>query len=221
MPAPPPSAQTEVADLISRGWRRLFNTEPDDGAVLRLCVYFAELERWNRKINLVGRDTPENWIDFHFLDSMLVNDLAATAAGMADIGSGAGFPAMVIKCLRPGLPVTMIEPRGKRAAFLRQAARVIGMTALTVEEKRVEDCAGEFALVTSRALAEIKDFLALAAPRCEKGGIAATLKGEDISAELERFRQAPVAAAFRCRETRSYTLPQNGRRRNLVIFEKL
>ncbi len=224
MPAPPPYVQTEIATLLARGHRTLLGSEPAPAALSRLCGYFDQLYHWNRRINLVARDTPENWVDSHFLDSMVMVGLAATAKKMADIGSGAGFPALVIKCLLPHLPVTMIEPRGKRAVFLRQTGRVLGLDDLAVEEKRAEAVAesghGPFDLVTSRALAEAKDFLRLAAPLCGAGGIAATLKGDDIDQELQRFEKDRTAEIFRLRGIRPYTLPLSGRRRNILIFEK-
>ena len=220
MPVPPPSG---TAELLAAGCRAATGKRPDEAALRRLSIYLDELCRWNRRINLVARDTVERWIDLHFTDSLFLADLAREAGELADIGSGAGFPGLCVKCLLPELAVTLIEPRGKRAAFLRQVARKAALADLTVAETRAEGFRPQdkkFSLVVSRGLAAAADFLALASGLCAPGGTAATLKGERIEEELAAFRRCAAAADFDLLAATPYTLPMSGKRRNILIFKK-
>jgi len=208
------------AALIAAGHRQLLGSEIPPAATERLERYLALLGKWNRKINLVARDSIEHWIDFHFCDSMIMAIAARKAEEMADIGSGAGFPSLVVKCLLPDLPLTMIEPRAKRAVFLRQTASHLGLAGVRIEERRAEEVGKKFSIVTSRALAEVKVFLHLAAPLLKGGGQAATLKGNDLDEELALLAADPISENFSPAEITPYTLPVSGRRRNLLIFKK-
>jgi len=219
----PDQRQDEAVERLAAGYLAATGSAPDADALGRLRIYLEELGRWNRSINLVARDTVERWIDLHFTDSLFLANLARGAENMADIGSGAGFPGLCLKCALPELDVTLIEPRGKRAAFLRQVARKAALSGLTVAETRAEAFRPKnkkFSLVVSRGLAAAADFLALAAGLCAPGGMAATLKGEKIEDELAAFRASAAAADFDLQETVPYTLPLTGKRRNILIFKK-
>ena len=134
----------------------------------RLNTYAGLLETWSRKINLVGRATlPELWRR-HMLDSAQLMELlppppADRARELVDLGSGAGFPGLVLSILGAGR-VHLVETNGKKAAFLLEAARVTGADAV-VHCCRIEDLPPMAAdVVTARALAPLTDLLALAEP---------------------------------------------------------
>jgi 16S rRNA (guanine527-N7)-methyltransferase len=123
-------------------------------------------------------------------DSLQLLPLAPQARRFADLGSGGGFPGVVIACAlaeTPGAHVHLIESIGKKAAFLRDAVRETGVPA-TVHHGRIEDVAprlaGEIDILTARALAPLNELLTMIIPFLERGAQALLLKGQDIDAEL-------------------------------------
>ncbi|MEX0921349.1 MAG: 16S rRNA (guanine(527)-N(7))-methyltransferase RsmG [Rhodovibrionaceae bacterium] len=154
----------------------------------RFSAYAALLEKWNRRINLVGRDTLDDLWRRHFLDSaQLLPLLPAPPEGrrhvIADLGSGAGFPGLVLAILGAG-EVQLIESDLKKCAFLREAARAAD-TEVTIHAKRIEEISGLQAdLVTARALAPLDKLLDYARPLLRPGGQALFLKGRGAEQEL-------------------------------------
>ena len=145
-------------------------------AVDKLLLYCQELQKWNRKINLIARDTPAaEIVEKHFLDSLALLPLLHKHDGSAvgakkfsplllDVGSGAGFPGLVLAAAMPELRVTLLEPRQKRTAFLRHIARTLGLTNVLVREERLEpgrSLPEPFDFITSRAVAAPEIFLPL------------------------------------------------------------
>jgi 16S rRNA (guanine527-N7)-methyltransferase len=121
----------------------------------RLVLYLQELVKWNAKINLTGIETELEIISKHFLDSIAALRVFEARAGLRvlDVGSGGGFPGMVLKLQAPDLLVTLLEPSSKKAAFLHHLAGLLGVPGIKIEMKRVEDIKeGVFDLITSRAL---------------------------------------------------------------------
>ncbi len=145
---------------------------------------------WQRTTNLVASSTlPLVWTR-HVSDSLQLLPLAPDARVFADLGSGAGFPGLVIACAlkgRPGAHVHLVESTGKKAAFLREAIGITGVPA-TVHHERVENFAANFAgkldAVTARALAPLPQLLKLSAPLLKSGVVGLFPKGQDVEAEL-------------------------------------
>lgn len=141
----------------------------EEHAVERLLLYCSELQKWNRKINLIARDTSAAEImEKHFLDSLILLPLLdrheSERAHLLDVGSGAGFPGLVLAAVRPDLCVTLLEPRQKRTAFLRHIARTLKLTNVSVREERLEPGKAlpeAFTFITSRAVAAPDIFLPL------------------------------------------------------------
>jgi 16S rRNA (guanine527-N7)-methyltransferase len=156
----------------------------------RLDGFVALLLEWQQRINLIAPSTePKIWTR-HVADSLQLLPLAPEALVWADLGSGAGFPGLVIACALadvPGAHVHLVESIGKKAAFLREAVTVTGAPA-TVHAMRVEDFAKAVPervdVVTARALAPLPKLLALANPLLKKGAFALFPKGQDVSGEL-------------------------------------
>jgi len=150
----------------------------------RLSAYETVLRKWQPKINLVGPSTlPDLWRR-HFLDSAQLFPLLPDATRvLVDLGSGAGFPGLVLAIL--GVPeVHLIESDSRKAAFLREAARVAGAT-VTVHNKRIEAVTGIAAdAVTARALAPMADLLGWSFPFLGSRGTGLFLKGQNLDDEL-------------------------------------
>ncbi len=145
-------------------------------ALNRLFLYYSELQRWNRKVNLVSRKQ-RDWISIHFLDSLscLGLDLLGQGNSIVDLGSGAGFPGLPLKIARDDLFVGLAEASGKKCAWLRHLTRTLELERVLVMEGRFEELvedewAGKFDVAVSRAAAKPWKILDTARPFVTDGG---------------------------------------------------
>jgi 16S rRNA (guanine527-N7)-methyltransferase len=156
----------------------------------RLRRYADLLAKWNRRINLVGQGTlPDLWRR-HMLDSaQLFSLIADPAAPLVDLGSGAGFPGLVLAAMGAS-DVHLIEADRRKCAFLGEAARAMGVP-VTIHAERIEDVTPFAArTIVSRALAPLPDLLDLAVSFSNEHSILLFLKGGSVDQELTRTRKA-------------------------------
>ncbi|MHC2434250.1 16S rRNA (guanine(527)-N(7))-methyltransferase RsmG [Bradyrhizobium sp. USDA 4451] len=156
----------------------------------RLDRYVALLLEWQAKTNLVAPSTLPNLWTRHISDSLQILSLAPTAKFWVDLGSGGGFPGVVLACAlaeTPGASIHLVERIAKKAAFLREAIRVTaspGTVHLADIGDTVDRIAGPIDCVTARALAPLHQLIGFAEPWVKKGAKALFLKGQDVEAEL-------------------------------------
>jgi 16S rRNA (guanine527-N7)-methyltransferase len=173
----------------------------DKGAGLKLCPVSRETETrldrfvallfaWQAKTNLVAPSTlPTIW-SRHVADSLQLLDLAPSARRWIDLGSGGGFPGIVLACAladQEGASIQLVERNAKKAAFLREALRVTGASGsvyLGDIENFVDSNPPPADYITARALAPLNVLLTLTAPLVARGAKALFLKGQDVEAEL-------------------------------------
>ena len=130
----------------------------------QFATYLNLLNKWNQVHNLTAVRDVEEQIPRHILDCLAVLPYIKDAATLADIGSGAGLPALMLAIMQPVLAVTALESNGKKAAFIREAVRVLALANVQVVAQRVEDWqAPPQAVIISRALAAADRFVALTA----------------------------------------------------------
>ena len=156
----------------------------------RLDDFVQLLLKWQQTTNLVAPGTLREVWTRHVLDSLQLLALAPDALTWVDLGSGGGFPGLVIACAlaeRPGAIVHLVESNRKKAAFLREAARLLAVPAL-VHSRRIEDLVDNFDdladVVTARALAPLRGLLDLAEPMLKTGATGLFPKGQDVETEL-------------------------------------
>ena len=156
----------------------------------RLDRYLALLREWQVKTNPIApSNLPQLWTQ-HVADSLQLLTLAPSAKTWADLGSGGGFPGIVLACAlaeTSGAMVHLIERNGKKAAFLREALRVASAPGLVHAEgieDTVETLPPPIDCVTARALAPLHQLIGFAEPLVRKGAKALFLKGQDVEAEL-------------------------------------
>jgi len=152
-------------------------------ARLKACA--DVLVDWNARHNLVAKSTlPDLWRR-HFWDSAQLAPLIPdTARTLADLGSGAGFPGLVLAAMRPDLAVTLHDATTKKCAFLQAAADRMGLP-VTIQNARLEDLARQpFDVVTARALAPLPQLLSYAQNFVGLNSVCLFLKGQNVGAEL-------------------------------------
>ncbi len=156
----------------------------------RLDRYLDLLVEWQAKTNLVAPSTLPNLWTRHVADSLQLLTLAPSAKVWADLGSGGGFPGVVLACAlaeTPGAMVHLVERNAKKAAFLREAIRVTGAHG-TVHLADIGDIVDRIGsrvdCVTARALAPLHQLIGYAEPLVKQGAKALFLKGQDVESEL-------------------------------------
>ncbi len=174
--------------LGREGFTHLFPVSRETLACLE--AHLALLERWQRRIELVGRSTLADPWRRHLLDSAQLRPLIPEGARrLVDLGSGAGFPGLVLAIL--GVPeVHLIEADRRKAAFLREAARVTGCRNVVVHARRIEELDPFPAdVVTARAFAPLDRLLACARRFWRPGTLGLFLKGRGVERELTAARE--------------------------------
>ncbi len=164
--------------------------QPD--ILARLHVYRDLLLKWQKSINLVAPSTLSDVWNRHFEDSLQMADLIPSNAVVADIGSGAGFPGLVLAVARPDIRMTMIESDNKKGTFLWTVSRETGVNNVDVRVERIESVLPglEAGIVTARALAPLPKLLELTRSQWNRENPANMLfmKGSDWAKEVEMAR---------------------------------
>ncbi len=185
-----PKREEFPTDLFQDRARALSLVPVSRETLARLDRFVDLVLRWQKTTNLIAPSTvPEIWTR-HVADSLQLLGHAPDAKLWVDLGSGGGFPGIVLACglaETPGAQVHLIESNRKKAAFLGEGLRVTGAPGV-VHPVRIEDFVESLAappdIVTARALAPMSELLAMAFPLLKKGAKGLFLKGQDVEAEL-------------------------------------
>lgn len=182
------------------------------GAEEKLEAFLALLAKWNRTYNLTAIRDPAQMVTHHLLDSLAVLPHVGSSKTMADVGSGAGLPGLVLAICRPDLRITSIEASQKKAAFQQQARIELGLTNVSVHCARVEATTGDFDVAVSRAFAEVAEFVRLSGHLAKR---LLAMKGAYPEAELERL---PVG--WRLAQAVRLGVPGLDAERHLLVLER-
>lgn len=142
----------------------------------KLLAFRDLLLKWNKTYNLTALRDPEQAISHHLLDSLAILPHVGNGP-LLDVGSGGGLPGIPLAIARPELSVSMVDTVQKKATFLQQAAIQLGLKNVTVHHARVEQLAGHYAQISSRAFAEIGLFTSLTRHLLAPGGRWLAMKG--------------------------------------------
>ncbi|MEW6584627.1 MAG: 16S rRNA (guanine(527)-N(7))-methyltransferase RsmG [Nitrospirota bacterium] len=207
----------EPADLLRKGLDQL-DLPSSPSLVCAFMTYLAELKKWNKTYNLTGLRTDEDIVIKHFLDSLLyLKVMPEEAASIADVGTGAGFPGLPIKIMRPEIVLYLIESSGKKCAFLRHITRRLEIESAFIIEKRVENIrsAQEMTAVdaaVTRALFTVNEFLEKASHVVRPGGFLVLSKGPKVTEELKALGDVKS-------EVTVFKLPLTDIKRFLVVLK--
>ena len=180
-----------------------------------LARYLALMLRWNAAYNLTAIRDPREMVTKHLLDSLAMAPAVAGLATLADLGTGPGLPGIPLAIATPGLRVTLVESNGKKARFMREALRQLGLGNAEVAESRIEslDRPGQFAAITARALATLPQILALGGHLIADDGVLLAMKGARPDDEI-----AALPAGWAVRDLRPLTVPGLDAERHLVVI---
>lgn len=203
------------AEELLREGLKLLDIPFVEDQITQFLIYLTELKKWNRAYNLTALKTDADIVIKHFLDSLLfLKVLPPHVRSIADIGSGAGFPGLPLKIMRPDIEGVLIEPVQKKALFLEHMQRVLKMSGTRIMNIRIEDVRDLLVdAAVTRALFSVGEFINKAERILEKGGVLILSKGPKLKDEL---RELETSAIMR----KDIVLPFEGSIRHLVIVEK-
>ncbi|QDW66843.1 16S rRNA (guanine(527)-N(7))-methyltransferase RsmG [Luteimonas granuli] len=176
--------------------------------------YLELLARWNRTYNLTAIRDPGEMVTLHLLDSLSMHAHVRGVARLADLGTGAGLPGIPLAIALPELQVTLVESNGKKARFLREAVRTLGLANVRVAESRAEalDMPGAFDAITARAMATLADLVTVGGHLLAPGGRLLAMKGARPDAEI-----ADLPPGWRVEAVHPLAVPGLAAERHLVV----
>jgi 16S rRNA (guanine527-N7)-methyltransferase len=175
-----------VTDSVSRETPPPLVEQLYPRAAVRLAAYADLLAGPGTVRGLIGpREVPRLW-DRHLLNCAVLERLIPEEATVADIGTGAGLPGIVLAIVRPDLQVSLVEPLLRRTTFLQEAVETLGLDNATVVRSRAEDLpVASYDVVTSRAVAPLGKLAGWCLPLCAEGGLMLAMKGSSAEEELD------------------------------------
>ena len=206
-------------ELLRRGFAEL-GLSFSGGQIDAFMKYLLELKKWNKAYNLTGLKKDADIVIKHFLDSLLyLRALPAGPISVVDVGSGAGFPGIPIKLVRPEIKMYLVEPTGKKAVFLRHLTKLVRLSDIYVIEKRIEETDSQQDMpvpanaAITRALFDVRDFIKKASHIIREGGTLILSKGPKAEEELEDLRDVTF-------EIMTCKLPLTDVRRHIIVLKK-
>jgi 16S rRNA (guanine527-N7)-methyltransferase len=205
----------------------VYNSEigPSGEFYEQLNCFYELLKEYNAKYNLTSILEEEEVFYKHFLDSAAGEFLFPQGAKVLEVGSGAGFPSMVLKIMRGDLAFTLVESVGKKSEFLKIAAEKLGLAAVEVKNERAEVLAHDLAyrekydVVCARAVARLNTLAEYCLPFVKKDGIFVAYKSGDEE-ELQESKRAIGVLGGKIEQNIVYDLPKNFGKRSLVVVKK-
>lgn len=211
----------DTSRLIEKAARYGIDAAPVADALDRYAELLVE---YNKKVNLTAITEPEGIEDRHFIDSLLLAAQPEVRGRVVDVGTGAGFPGIVLKLFRPEIELTLMEPTGKRVDFLKYACAELGIEAEFAKE-RAEEAARKrwretFDTAVARAVADLPVLAEYCLPLVSVGGVFVAMKGSSAQDEAARGAGAVKKLGGEVAGTRAFTLPDSSAR-ELIFCTKI
>jgi 16S rRNA (guanine527-N7)-methyltransferase len=219
-----------MKDILAQGLQEMGITPPP-GGVDALCHYADLLLEQNQVMNLTAITQPDQVARLHFLDSAQVAVWKGPGwlAGkrVLDVGTGAGFPGMVLRILEPSLSLTLLDSLGKRIVWLESVCEALSLDGVRGIHGRAEEFALQpdfrdgFDVVTSRAVASFPLLCELCLPFVKVGGVFLAMKSVESGEEVQSGQNAVKRLGGKLLEPTDYTIPGTEVTHRLVAVEKV
>ena len=211
-------------EILSAGFKEL-GIVPPEAAYERFETYYEYLEEKNRVMNLTAISGESDVARLHFLDCAAVLG-AADFAGreVIDVGTGAGFPGLVLKIAEPSIKLTLLDSLQKRVDFLSETCEKLGLDDVRCIHARAEELPeerrGAFDIATSRAVARLDLLCELCLPYLKIGGCFVAMKGPDCAEEIEQAQNAMRLLGAQLERVYSYEIPGTDIAHCAVVIRK-
>ena len=200
----------------------------DDNQIEMLEEYFSLLVEWNQKLNLTAITDDMGVAVKHFADSLSIFNYIDIPqnARVIDVGTGAGFPGIVLKIARPDIELTLLDSLKKRFIFLEEVINKLDLEAEFLQGRAEDygndiDCRESYDLVVSRAVAQLNTLSEYCLPFARLSGRFVAFKGGACENEVAAAKRAIQTLGGKLIKIHSFELPNNGGARNLVEIEKI
>lgn len=195
-------------------------------ALDKLYKYYQMLIESSKVMNLTTITELEDVYIKHFYDSLLLSKVVNlnSSLTLADVGTGAGFPGLVLKIAYPNLDITLIEPTTKRCNFLQKVIDTLGLQKIKILNERSENLAlnlrNSFDLVTARAVANLNILSEICVPYVKVNGLFIALKGSNYQEEIDRNFRAEQLLKIKIKQIDNFDLPNNAGKRAIISYQK-
>ena len=193
-----------------------------DKQLSQLEKYYNLLIEWNNKINLTRIVEKEDVYLKHFYDSLTISKLIDlnNSGSLCDIGTGAGFPGVVLKIVYPNLKVTLVDSLNKRIVFLNEVIKELELTDIEAIHSRAEDIKEKYDIVTSRAVANLKKLSEYCLPLVKENGYFIPMKA-NVEEELIEAKDTIKKLNGTLEKQETFYLPIEESIRNILLIKKL
>ena len=198
------------------------NIYPTKDQLNKLDKFYHLLISWNEKINLTRITEEKDVYLKHFYDSLTITkeiDLSKVNT-LCDVGTGAGFPGIVLKIMYPNLKVTLIDSLLKRVNYLNEIIKELELTGIVAIHTRGEDYKDKFDVVTSRAVANIEKLVTFTMHLVDKDGVFIAMKG-NIDNELTNSVEKNISKKYKIVKINKFHLPIEESERSLVVIKNM
>lgn len=198
------------------------NIYPTEDQLIKLDKFYHLLISWNEKINLTRITEEKDVYLKHFYDSLTITkeiDLSKVNT-LCDVGTGAGFPGIVLKIMYPNLKVTLIDSLLKRVNYLNEIIKELELTGIVAIHTRGEDYKDKFDVVTSRAVANIEKLVTFTMHLVDKDGVFIAMKG-NIDNELTISVEKNISKKYKIVKINKFHLPIEESDRSLVVIKNM
>lgn len=197
------------------------NIDIDENQLKLLEQFYNLLIEWNEKINLTRITQKEDVYLKHFYDSLTITkviDLTKVNT-LCDVGTGAGFPGIVLKIMFPNLKITLVDALQKRVNYLNEIIKKLDLKDIEAIHVRGENLKEKYDVVTSRAVANIEKLLKYTIHLVNDNGVMIAMKG-NIDEELTEQVKATIERKYKIKEINKFLLPIEESQRSLVVISK-
>ena len=215
-----------MKELIKNGTCEL-GISLNENQLNQLELYAKLLVEWNTKMNLTAITDDEGIVTKHFLDSLTALTTGYVAGKVIDVGTGAGFPGLVLKIAKPEIELTLLDSLNKRITFLKAVTEELGLDGVELVHARAEDGGqsalyrGRFDTVVSRAVANMTVLSEWCIPFTKTGGHFLALKGPNADAEMRDAKRAVSILGGEVKEVREVEIPFTDLKHKIVVVKKV
>jgi len=216
-----------LEELLINSAKR-FNVDIDRDMSKKFMMYKDLILDWNNRVNLTAIVDEREIILKHFIDSIsIIENFDNDAKSIVDIGTGAGFPGIPIKIVKPDYDITLLDSLNKRVKFLDAVTEDLGLTKIQSIHTRAEDAARddflreEFDIATSRAVANMSILCEYALPFVKVGGEFLAFKGPEVEEEIKSANKAIKELGGELKDIKYINIPETDIKHSIIIVSKI
>lgn len=218
--------ESEKFKLVLVEKAKLIGIEITESQAEKFYTYMCLLLEWNEKMNLTAITDPMEVIIKHFIDSITISKEIENGKKVIDVGTGAGFPGIPLKIVRPDISVTLLDSLNKRITFLNAVIEALGLENIETIHGRIEELGRNkkyreiYDYATSRAVANLAVLSEYMLPMVKVGGKCICMKGANVEEEILDAKKAVQILGGRIEKVDEFLLADTDMKRNIIVIEK-